>query len=62
MKIYIVKIRVYERQIKDIYLLQDKNLTEEDLPSIKEMVESEFDFLAESGIQLVGNIEEVNND
>ena len=58
----IVKIRVYERQIKDIYLLQDKNLTEEDLPSIKEMVESEFDFLAESGIQLVGNIEEVNND
>ena len=50
MKQYQVTIEVNETQLKQIYLDQDRTLTEKDLPSPVEMIENEFGWLIQSGI------------
>ena len=56
MKQYQLTIKVSETQLKQIYLDQDKNITEKDLPSIVEMIENELGWLVQSGIEVIGNI------
>ena len=61
MKQYQVTIEVDETQLKQIYLDQDKSLTEKDLPSTEEMIKNEFDWLVQSGIEMIGNIAPIDN-
>ena len=61
MKQYQVTIEVDETQLKQIYLDQDKSLTEKDLPSTVEMIENELGWLIQSGIEVIGNIAPIDN-
>ncbi len=61
MKKYQITIEVDETQLKQIYLDQDKSLTEKDLPSTEEMIKNEFDWLVQSGIEVIGSISPINN-
>ena len=61
MKQYQVTIEVDEAQLKQIYLDQDKSLTEKDLPSTVEMIENELGWLVQSGIEVIGNIAPIDN-
>ncbi len=61
MKQYQVTIEVDEAQLKQIYLDQDKSLTEKDLPSTEEMIENELGWLIQSGIKVIGNIALIDN-
>ncbi|MDJ0575694.1 MAG: hypothetical protein QNJ65_11075 [Xenococcaceae cyanobacterium MO_234.B1] len=61
MKQYQITIEVDEAQLKQIYLDQDKSLTEKDLPSTEEMIKNEFDWLVQSGIEMIGNIAPIDN-
>ena len=61
MKQYQITIEVDEAQLKQIYLDQDKNLTEKDLPSTVEMIENELGWLIQSGIEVIGNIAPIDN-
>ena len=59
MKKYEVIIELEEEQLKQIYLDQDENLTEKDLPSLQELIKNEFDWLESSGIKLSEIIKEI---
>ncbi len=61
MKQYQITIEVDEAQLKQIYLDQDKSLTEKDLPSTVEMIENELGWLIQSGIKVIGNIAPIDN-
>ena len=61
MKQYQITIEVDEAQLKQIYLDQDKSLTEKDLPSTVEMIENELGWLIQSGIEVIGNIAPIDN-
>ncbi len=61
MKQYQITIEVDEAQLKQIYLDQDKRLTEKDLPSTVEMIENELGWLVQSGIEVIGNIAPIDN-
>ena len=61
MKQYQITIKVDETQLKQIYLDQDKSLTEKDLTSTEEMIKNEFDWLVQSGIEMIGNIAPIDN-
>ncbi len=61
MKQYQITIEVDEAQLKQIYLDQDKSLTEKDLPSTVEMIENELGWLIQSGIEVIGNITSIDN-
>ncbi len=61
MKQYQITIEVDEAQLKQIYLDQDKRLTEKDLPSTVEMIENELGWLVQSGIKVIGNIAPIDN-
>ena len=59
MKKYEIIIEVDEEKLKQIYLEQEENLTEKDLPTTEELIKKEFDWLESSGIKLSEIIKEI---
>ncbi len=62
MKQYKVTILVNEEELKESYLDQDRSLTEQEVPDLIELIETEFNWLTPGGIHLIGDIEEVSDE
>ncbi len=62
MKQYKITILVDEQELKESYLDQDRSLTEQEVPDLIELIETEFNWLTPGGIHLIGDIEEVSDE
>lgn len=62
MKKYRIEILVDEEALIAAYTGNDQSVDKEDLPSIEAMIEHECNWLTASGIELIGDIVEVESE